>query len=103
MSKAIEGQIERDSRILDLLVTMHNVYAFVDTLQNMADLTPPLENNIDLALKQTIECALFIREYFGIGFAGQDLVFLLAPSANKHHPIRQGTQAEFGCVRAEED
>ena len=70
MSKAMEGQIERDSRILDLLATMNNVYAFVDTIRNMADLTSPLENNIDLALKQTIECALFIREYFGVGFSG---------------------------------
>ena len=70
MPKAMEGQIERDSRILDLLVTMNNVYAFVDTIRNMADLTSPLENNIDLALKQTIECALFIREYFGVGFSG---------------------------------
>lgn len=68
--QAVEGQFDRDTKISELLDTINNVYAFVDTIKSMSDLTPVLETSIELALKQTVECALFIREYYGSGFAG---------------------------------
>ncbi|TCD69247.1 POC1 centriolar protein [Steccherinum ochraceum] len=69
--KVVQGQFDRDARIIELLDTISGVYAFVDTIKTMSDLTPVLENNVDSALKQTMECALFIREYCGSGFAGR--------------------------------
>jgi len=49
---------------------MENVYLFVDTVQEVPDKLVALEHVITGILKQTVECAIFIREYTGHGFAG---------------------------------
>jgi hypothetical protein len=56
---------------MDLLSTMENVYSFVDAIQ--ADATQKikvLEDVIRRIFTQTVECAIFVREYTDYGFAG---------------------------------
>jgi hypothetical protein len=49
-------------------MTMEDVYSFVDTIQSLPCKLQLLENIIAKILKQTVECAIFIREYTGHGF-----------------------------------
>lgn len=50
---------------------MENVYSFVDVIQSLPSKLELLEDIIVKILKQTVECAIFIREYTGHGFAGK--------------------------------
>lgn len=66
----LKGQIDRDRRIFDLVETMEDVYSFVDVVKSLPKKLEILEDVIVKILKQTVECAIFIREYTGHGFAG---------------------------------
>lgn len=65
-------QLDRDLAIAELLAAMENVYSFVDVLQTFPEKIKILEDTITKILTQTVECAIFIREYSGNGFAGRD-------------------------------
>ena len=84
-SKAVQGQLERDNQLIDLVTTMENVYSFVDTLQEIPNKLLVLENVTMSILKQTVECAIFVREYTDHGFAG---TFLFSCSKNPLMQIR---------------
>ena len=71
--KAVKGQVERDQQLIDLVTTMENVYTFVDAVQALPNKIVVFEDVITSILKQTVECAIFIREYTGHGFAGSYL------------------------------
>jgi hypothetical protein len=64
-------QIERDEHLIDLVRTMEDVYSFVDAIQSISSELQPLEDTIKKILNQTVECAIFIRQYTGHGFGGQ--------------------------------
>jgi hypothetical protein len=49
---------------------MDNVCSFVDDVQLIPNKLEHLTDIIADILKQTVECAIFIREYTGHGFAG---------------------------------
>jgi hypothetical protein len=49
---------------------MNDVWSFVDDVQSLPEKMTQLEEIIDKILKQTVECAIFIREYTGHGFGG---------------------------------
>ena len=49
---------------------MESVYSFVDAIRLLPNKLQLLEDVICQILKQTVECAIFIREYTGHGFAG---------------------------------
>ena len=49
---------------------MEEAYDYVATIQGMDTPTKQLEAYIEEILRQTVECALFIKEYCGKGFAG---------------------------------
>jgi hypothetical protein len=68
--QVLKGQIDRDRRIFDLVETMEDVYSFVDVVKSLPKKLEILEDVIVKILKQTVECAIFIREYTGHGFAG---------------------------------
>jgi hypothetical protein len=51
-------------------MAMEEVYSFVDTIQTVPNKLQLLEDVIAKILKQTVECAIFIREYTGHGFGG---------------------------------
>lgn len=65
----MKNQLDRDQKIIDLLTSMENVYSFVDEMQSVRDKNTTLDNVIKLILQQTFECAIFIQEYSGMGFA----------------------------------
>lgn len=48
---------------------MNNAYTFVDDVASLPEKVNSLENVIKAIVQQTFECALFIREYCGRGFA----------------------------------
>jgi hypothetical protein len=68
--QVVKGQLNRDSSIVDLLTTMEHTFAFVDAIENLPQKIPLVEDTIRDILKQTFECALFIREYADHGFHG---------------------------------
>jgi hypothetical protein len=49
---------------------MENVYSFVEASDSFQHKVQVLEETIHRILKQTVECAIFIREYTGHGFTG---------------------------------
>jgi hypothetical protein len=49
---------------------MDNVCSFVDEVRLIPNKLQRLSDVIADILKQTVECAIFIREYTGHGFAG---------------------------------
>jgi hypothetical protein len=51
---------------------MKDVYSFVDIVQSIPSKLQLLEDIIAKILQQTVECAIFIREYTGHGFVGED-------------------------------
>jgi hypothetical protein len=67
----VKGQLDRDQTITELLAAMENVYSFVDVLQQFPEKIKILEDTITRILTQTVECAIFIREYSGNGFGGR--------------------------------
>ena len=51
---------------------MEDVYSFVDIVQTIPSKLQLLEDIIAKILQQTVECAIFIREYTGHGFVGKN-------------------------------
>jgi hypothetical protein len=49
---------------------MVEVYSFVEDLDFLSSKIKPLENVVQEIIKQTVECAIFIREYVAQGFSG---------------------------------
>ena len=70
--QVLKAQLDRDQSICNLVLTMESVYSFVEAIQSVPDKLEILEEVIVKILKQTVECAIFIREYTGHGFGGND-------------------------------
>ena len=68
-AQIVKNQLDRDRKIIDLLTSMEKVYSFVDEIQAVRDKNTTLDSVIKLILQQTFECAIFIQEYAGMGFA----------------------------------
>ncbi|KZP27192.1 hypothetical protein FIBSPDRAFT_1001759 [Athelia psychrophila] len=69
--KIIVAQVAIDQSVADLASTMQGTYSFVDALEAVPSKIPLLEDIIQRIFIQTVECAIFIREYSGHGFAGR--------------------------------
>ncbi|KAF7987072.1 hypothetical protein HWV62_227 [Athelia sp. TMB] len=69
----IMAQLVIDQSIVDLAKTMQDVYSFVDAIEAVPSKIRQLEDVIHRIFVQTVECAVFIREYSGHGFAGRIL------------------------------
>ena len=65
------AQLEIDQSVADLANTMRDVYNFVDAIEAVPSKIIQLEDIIQRIFVQTVECAIFIREYSGHGFAGK--------------------------------
>ena len=72
--QVLKAQLDRDQSICNLVLTMESVYSFVKAIQLVPDKLEILEEVIVKILKQTVECAIFIREYTGHGFGGNDYI-----------------------------
>lgn len=66
-------QLAIDQSVCDLADTMKNVYSFVDAIEAIPSKISQLEDVIRRIFIQTVECAVFIREYSGHGFAGMHI------------------------------
>ena len=72
--QVLKAQRDRDQSVCNLVLTMESVYSFVEAIQLVPDKLEILEEVIVKILKQTVECAIFIREYTGHGFGGDDYI-----------------------------
>jgi hypothetical protein len=73
--QVVKDQLERDRRVIDLMAAMEHVYSFVDEIQFIPDKIKSLERVIKTILQQTFECAIFIQDYSGLGFASTDVFY----------------------------
>lgn len=64
----VNEQVQRDKKLVDLVTTMEDVYSFVDTIQSLPSKLELVDGIVAKILNQTVECAIFIREYTGHGF-----------------------------------
>ena len=67
----MKGQLDRDTQLMGLVKAMEDVYSFVEASESFQERVQVLQETIDKILKQTVECAIFIREYTGHGFGGE--------------------------------
>ena len=74
----MKNQLERDSGVVDLMTAMEHVYFFVDEIQSVPDKLKSLDKIINAILQQTFECAIFIRDYAGLGFSSLFPVFQMS-------------------------
>lgn len=69
--QVVRDQVATDQKVIDLVATMETVYSFVDAVESDAvGKVTLLEDTIRRIFVQTVECAIFIREYTNHGFAG---------------------------------
>ncbi|KAJ7117554.1 hypothetical protein C8R44DRAFT_543221, partial [Mycena epipterygia] len=68
--EAVKQQQETDEKIIELIRTMATTYSFVEDIESLPGKMKELENTCIDIVKQTVECAIFIREYTGTGFGG---------------------------------
>ncbi|KAF8580851.1 hypothetical protein K439DRAFT_1654228 [Ramaria rubella] len=97
--KAVDGQIERDAEIIQLVDDMKDIYSFVDATEGLRKKIQHLEDTISSILQQTVECVAFIREYSGKGF-GERLI--KQSFSDKGERISNFRQA-FSVLRAKFD
>jgi hypothetical protein len=71
----VKSQLERDAKVIGLVKTMKDVYSFVEASDSFKQKVQLLEETIEKILKQTVECAIFIREYTGHGFGGELIMY----------------------------
>jgi len=81
--QAVKGQLERDKDVIDLVKAMGDVYTFVDAIQSLPNKLKLLEAIIRNILNQTVECAIFIREYTGHGFGGERRRKIVCPKLSR--------------------
>jgi hypothetical protein len=72
----VKEQRETDDKVRELALTMVEVYAFVEDVDTLSQKITRLDNVVMAILKQTLECALFIREYTGHGFGGKTILYI---------------------------
>jgi hypothetical protein len=94
----VKDQLERDGKVIDLMTAMENVYSFVDEIQSIPDKVKSLDKVIKTILQQTFECAIFIQEYAGLGFASLFSVFPMSSMFDWHILQRKHWSRHFQMV-----
>ncbi|KAJ6559940.1 hypothetical protein B0H19DRAFT_1146120 [Mycena capillaripes] len=69
--QAVKQQRETDKKIVELVGTMVTTFSFVEDIESLPEKIEGLEHTCLAIVKQTVECAIFIREYAGKGFGGR--------------------------------
>ncbi|KIM83017.1 hypothetical protein PILCRDRAFT_448868 [Piloderma croceum F 1598] len=77
-----------------------HVCSFVDIIRALPNKLQLLEDIIDQTLKQTVECAIFIREYTGHRFRGRLVRQTLSDSAHKIADFKSGQIGQKGISEA---
>jgi len=83
VAEAIVAQDERDDLIADLTSAMDDAFAYVEVVKNMSDRIDLLERYIAVAVRQTIEIAIFMKSYCRAGFAGRTVESTLSDPTSK--------------------
>jgi hypothetical protein len=68
--QAVKKGQQIEDNVVQLVETMIEVYDFVEDVENLPQKIKRLETVVVEIAKQTLECAIFICEYTGHGFAG---------------------------------
>ncbi|KAJ7114090.1 hypothetical protein C8R44DRAFT_881638 [Mycena epipterygia] len=68
---AVKQQQDTDDKIIELVQMMVTTYSFVVDIESLPEKIKGLEDTCLVIIKQTVECAIFIREYTGTGFGGK--------------------------------
>jgi hypothetical protein len=68
-TQIVKSQLDRDQKVTVLLASMEDAYSFVDIVKSVPEKIKTLDNVIKAILQQTFECAIFMQEYWGSGFA----------------------------------
>ncbi|KAJ7117498.1 hypothetical protein C8R44DRAFT_673899, partial [Mycena epipterygia] len=66
--EAVKTQRETDEKIVELVGTMETMFSFVEDTASLPGKIKGLEDTCLAIVKQTVECAMFIRGYIGKGF-----------------------------------
>ncbi|KAF8173358.1 hypothetical protein K438DRAFT_2051378, partial [Mycena galopus ATCC 62051] len=69
--EAVKEQHETDSKVVKLILAMVEVYSFAKDVKYLTEKIKSLETTVTAIGLQTLECAIFIREYTGHGFTGR--------------------------------
>ncbi|KAJ7844754.1 hypothetical protein B0H14DRAFT_991057 [Mycena olivaceomarginata] len=69
--KAVKNQQETGGKIVQLVQTMAEVYAFAKDVDSLSAAKKHLEDTVTTIVQQTAKCAMFVREYTGHGFLGR--------------------------------
>ncbi|KAF7348825.1 WD40 repeat-like protein [Mycena venus] len=69
--ETVKTQQAMDDKTLQLVQNMVNVYSFVEDVESLPQQIKRLENVVVEITRQTLECAIFLREYTGQGFGGR--------------------------------
>jgi hypothetical protein len=77
----VQGQLGRDADLVGLVKVLEDVYSFVEVSDSFQKKVQLLEDTIGNILSQTVECAIFIREYTGHGFGGNCYGCALGPQS----------------------
>ncbi|TCD69881.1 hypothetical protein EIP91_005958 [Steccherinum ochraceum] len=72
-AQSLYKHVEADHKVAELLKEIAGVYHFVDEYQTQPSMYMTLQHTMKRILKQTINCVLFLQEYFEIGFNEKDL------------------------------
>ncbi|KAH8092483.1 hypothetical protein BXZ70DRAFT_1010801 [Cristinia sonorae] len=79
--RACQEQLARDQQLGELVSAMVDAYRAIDMSNDLKDgLDHNLTALIDATIRQTVECAIFIRDYCGHGFLGRTVL-----QTFKHH------------------
>ena len=65
----VDRTFKVDRRVLNLVSTLADTFAFARTAQALRDKYASLREPITVLLKQAIECCTFVRHYAGLDFA----------------------------------
>ncbi len=88
----VEGRLDVDQEMRSLCEAMSSLYEFADQLEamykNQQELASTVVEVVKQVLYQTIECALFIQEYCGKGFAGTAYYISTSSSSNNFRRTR---------------
>jgi len=76
LSKISKNQIDRDAKVVGLIVSMSDLYSSIRSIKDIRK-DPKLQDVITSVLQNTVECALFVQEYIGEGFDKRTMAQLI--------------------------
>jgi hypothetical protein len=76
ISQVLRNQTELDTNIKELANSMVKLFSLVKETQPLTEKIELFNKTLELMAEQTIECAVFIKDYASRGFLGKWKAFL---------------------------